>query len=161
MRNQIRNLGGTTNIKFRVNDVINDIRIITYNEFAKHRSQLIINIEDDLSVSGDPTKLGQVLTNLIVNAVQAYGEDSGKVEVTLISAPNNMAMIKITDFAGGIDDSIKPYIFKNILTTKGTIGTGLGLYLAYSVIKGVFGGDITFESEKGLGTTFYITIPKI
>ncbi|MNV50546.1 Sensor protein EvgS precursor [compost metagenome] len=72
-----------------------------------------------------------------------------------------MAMIKITDFAGGIDDSIKPYIFKNILTTKGTIGTGLGLYLAYSVIKGVFGGDITFESEKGLGTTFYITIPKI
>lgn len=160
MRNQIRNLGGTTNVTFKISDVINDIRIITYNEVAKHRCELIVNIEDDISVTGDPTKLGQVITNLIVNAVQAYGDKSGKVEVNLVKAPNNMAMVKITDYAGGIDDNIKPYIFKNILTTKGTIGTGLGLYLAYSVIKGVFSGDITFESEKGVGTTFYMTLPR-
>lgn len=51
-------------------------------------------------------------------------------------------------------------MFKNILTTKGTKGTGLGLYLAYSVIKGEFLGDITFETEKGGGTTFYIVLDR-
>lgn len=160
MRNQIRNLGGTTNVEFKVVDVINDIKIISYNEVKKNNCELIINIEDDLTVKGDPTKLGQVLTNLIVNAVQAYKEKGGKVEVILTKAPDNMALIKVIDYAGGMDESIKPYVFKNILTTKGTLGTGLGLYLAYSVIKGEFGGEITFESEVGVGTTFYVAIKR-
>ena len=52
---------------------------------------------------------------------------------------------------------INSYVFKNILTTR---GTGLGLYLAYSVIKGNFNGDITFDTAQGAGTTFYIVIPR-
>ncbi|MCX8074374.1 MAG: HAMP domain-containing histidine kinase [Clostridia bacterium] len=161
MRNQMRNLGGDTKIDFKISDVLNDIKIIAYNEISKHGCKLEINIEDDLSVNGDPTKLGQVLTNLVVNGVQAYKDKTGIVNVHVTKAPNNMAMIKVTDYAGGIDESIKPFIFKNMLTTKGTVGTGFGLYLAYSVIKGIFGGDITFESEKGMGTTFYVTIPRV
>ncbi len=161
MRNQIRNLGTDNKIKFKISDVLNDVKVITYHEVIKNQAELEIEIEEDLSVEGDSTKLGQVLTNLIVNAAQAYGaKQKGKIKIFVTSAPNNMAMIKITDYAGGIPDDIKPYIFKNILTTKGTSGTGLGLYLAYSVIKGNFNGDITYESEKGVGTTFYITIPK-
>jgi signal transduction histidine kinase len=160
MRNQIRNLGGTTNVEFKIVDVINDIKIISYNEVKKNNCELVITIEDDLSINGDPTKLGQVLTNLIVNAVQAYKGTGGKVEVILTKAPDNMALIKVIDYAGGMDESIKPYVFKNILTTKGTLGTGLGLYLAYSVIKGEFGGEITFESEVGVGTTFYVAIKR-
>ena len=70
-----------------------------------------------------------------------------------------MAIIEVTDYAGGLDESITPFIFKNILTTKGTSGTGLGLYLSYSVIKGNFNGEITFETKKGEGTTFTIAIP--
>ena len=160
MRNQIRNLGGDTNVKFKISEVVNDVKIITYHEVAKNNSEVIVNINDDLEINGDPTKLGQVLTNLVVNAAQAYGEDKGgKVEVTVEKAPKKKAIIKVTDYAGGLDPSITPYIFKNILTTKGTFGTGLGLYLAYSVIKGNFNGDITFETEQGEGTTFYITIP--
>ncbi|MDD3303553.1 MAG: histidine kinase N-terminal 7TM domain-containing protein [Clostridia bacterium] len=161
MRNQIRNLGGNTNVKFKISNVVNDIKIITYHEVKKNNSEVVIDMQDDLEIQGDPTKLGQVLTNLIVNAAQSYGTDKGgKIGVKVNKAPNNMAMISVTDYAGGIDDSIAPYIFKNILTTKGTHGTGLGLYLAYSVIKGEFNGDITFDTEKGVGTTFYITIPK-
>lgn len=161
MRNQIRNLGGTTNVKFKIGEVVNDIKIITYHEVKKNNSDIVVDIQEDLEVQGDPTKLGQVLTNLVVNAAQAYGNTKGgKIDLKVSSAPNNMAMISITDYAGGLDESIIPYIFKNILTTKGTYGTGLGLYLAYSVIKGEFNGDITFDTQKGVGTTFYITIPK-
>ena len=158
MRNQIRNLGGNTKVKFKISEIINDIKVITYHEVCKNKSQLNIVIEDDLSIEGDPTKLGQVLTNLVVNAAQAYGNIGGKIEVSLSKGPNNIALIKVRDFAGGLDPTIKPYIFKNILTTKGTFGTGLGLYLAYSVVKGEFNGEINFDSDD-MGTTFYISIP--
>ncbi len=161
MRNQIRNLGSDNNVKFKISDVVNDIKYITFHELKKNNAEMVVDIKDDLEIMGDPTKLGQVLTNLVVNAAQAYdGKNGGKIEIVVEKAPSSMAMIKVRDYAGGIDESIAPYIFKNILTTKGTVGTGLGLYLAYSVIKGNFNGDITFDSEKGEGTTFYITIPR-
>ncbi|MEG1204592.1 MAG: HAMP domain-containing sensor histidine kinase [Clostridia bacterium] len=161
MRNQIRNLGGDTDIKFKISSVVKDIKIITYHEVGKNKSEVVVNIKDDLDIKGDPTKLGQVLTNLVVNAAQAYGEENGgKIEIIVEKAPNNMAMLKVIDYAGGLDPKISPFVFKNILTTKGTSGTGLGLYLAYSVIVGRFNGDITFESEEGQGTVFYITIPR-
>ena len=52
-------------------------------------------------------------------------------------------------------------LFKEMITTKGKNGTGLGLYMSYSTIKGKFNGNITFESKEGVGTTFTITIPII
>lgn len=159
MRNQMRNLGGTTKIDFKVSDVIEDIRIITYNEFNKNNCKLEVEIQKEAIINGDPTKLGQVLTNLLVNAIQAYNKKEGIVKVILSTNEDNMVLIKVSDNAGGIAEDIQEHIFKSMLTTKGTVGTGFGLYLAYSVIKGVFGGEITFESVKGVGTTFSIKIP--
>ncbi len=161
MRNQIRNLGSDQKFNFKISEVIEDVRIIAYNEFQKSKCELIVNIEDDLSVYGDPTKLGQVFTNLLLNAIQAYNEKSGKIEVSVSKAPSNKIMIQVRDYAGGIPENIKEFVFKNILTTKGTKGTGLGLYLAYSVIKGEFSGEITFESSEGQGTTFYILLDRV
>ncbi len=160
MRNQIRNLGNDTKIKFKISSVINDIKVITYHELMKNHTEININIEDDVEIEGDPTKLGQVLTNLIVNASQAYGEKEGKIDI-IVRKTLKHATITVIDYAGGMDDSIKPYVFKNILTTKGTAGTGLGLYLAYSVIKGNFNGEIDFDSKKGEGTSFHIRIPLV
>ncbi len=159
MRNQIRNLGSKVNIEFKISSVLEDVKTITFHEIKKNNSILEINVLDDISIKGDPTKFGQVLTNLIVNSVQAYKDKGGKVIVTIDRTKNNKAIVKVVDFAGGLDKDIEPYIFKNILTTKGTFGTGLGLYVSYSVIKGEFNGDLVFNTEKGIGTTFIITIP--
>ena len=159
MRNQIRNLGGTTKVKFKVSNVLNDIKVITYHEACKNHSEINLDIKDDVEVMGDPTKLSQVLTNLIVNAIQAYGENGGKIDVIVSETNNKFALINVIDYAGGIDEEIAKYVFKNILTTKGTAGTGLGLYIAYSVIKGEFNGEIDFNTAKGEGTTFSIKIP--
>ena len=164
MRNQIRNLGGNTEIVFKISDVVNDIKCITFHETKKYNAEVEVEIEEDLKVKGDPAKLGQVLTNLVMNAAQAYGsysKDGGKINIIVSSGPQDMAVIKVIDFAGGMDESIKNSVFKSMLTTKGSEGTGLGLYLAYSVIKGNFNGDINFDSEKGTGTTFYIKIPQV
>ena len=54
---------------------------------------------------------------------------------------------------------VQDNLFKKMVTTKGKNGTGLGLFMSYSNIKAHFGGNISFESKEGVGTTFYITIP--
>ena len=59
-----------------------------------------------------------------------------------------------------MDDETKAKLFKQMYTTKGKNGTGLGLYMSYSTIRGKFSGNMVFESEKGKGTIFTITIPR-
>ena len=54
---------------------------------------------------------------------------------------------------------MKSKLFKEMVTTKGKNGTGLGLFMSYSNIRAHFNGDIRFDSRKGKGTTFYIEIP--
>ena len=56
-------------------------------------------------------------------------------------------------------DHVKEKIFREMITTKGKEGTGLGLYMSYSTVKGKYNGDITFKSELGKGSTFYVRLP--
>lgn len=158
LRNQIRNIGSDSVTDISITNILKDIKLILNNELKKNNVTLDISVEEDIHISGNPTKLSQVITNIITNAIQAYDGKGGKVEVILRKQKNN-AVISVIDHASGIPERVRPYIFKNILTTKGVSGTGFGLYLAYSVIKGAFGGDITFETETGKGTTFVISIP--
>ena len=119
------------------------------------------DIKEEISIYGERTKLGQVLTNLVVNGIQAYSSNEKKGNVTLRAKKenNDICLIEIIDEAGGIPEKVQPYIFNNIMTTKGSKGTGLGLYLASTVIKGVYEGTIDFETEPGKGTKFIIRIP--
>ncbi|MCL2354785.1 MAG: ATP-binding protein, partial [Oscillospiraceae bacterium] len=50
-------------------------------------------------------------------------------------------------------------LFKEMITTKGREGTGMGLFLSYSNIRAHFNGNISFETEEGKGTSFYIELP--
>lgn len=158
LRNQIRNIGSNEVTNVNITSVIKDVSLIIHNELTKHKVNLNLDIKKDLIVKGNSAKLSQVITNIIVNAIQAYENKGGAVNV-VVDTDNNNAVISIEDFAGGIPEHIRDNIGKNILTTKGVSGTGFGLYLAYSVITGAFGGEITFDSEVGKGTTFYIKIP--
>lgn len=158
LRNQIRNIGSDTVSEINLTSMLSDIKLILNNELKKNNVTLEIDIEKDINLNGNPTKLSQVITNIITNAIQAYDNKGGKVDVT-VKEKNNEAYIYIKDYASGIPEKVRPYIFKNILTTKGVSGTGFGLYLAFSVIKGAFHGDITFETKTGEGTMFIISVP--
>ena len=159
MRNQIRNLGSDEKTQVKISTVVNDTLMIVHNETMKKGVKINLNIKDELTVLCNATKLGQVITNLVMNAIQAYEDNPGMIDIDVYKSDKNEAVIVVEDYAGGIPERIRPHIFKNILTTKGVSGTGFGLYLAYSVIKGNFGGDMRFETETGKGTKFYITIP--
>lgn len=68
-------------------------------------------------------------------------------------------LFSVADKAGGLRPDVQKVLFKEMVTTKGKNGTGLGLYLSYSTVKGVFQGTMWFETETGRGTTFFIRIP--
>lgn len=161
MRNQVRNMGSDAKETFSLNMMASDLNVIVQNELKKSGCTFTIDMKEEISIYGERTKLGQVLTNLVVNGIQAYSSNGKKGNVTLFAKKesNSVCLIEIIDEAGGIPEKVQPYIFNNIMTTKGSKGTGLGLYLASTVIKGVYEGTIDFETVVGQGTKFIIKIP--
>jgi signal transduction histidine kinase len=161
MRNQVRNMGSSQKEPFKLQTMANDIFVITANEQKKSGCQVEIDIPEDIVIYGERTKLGQVLTNLVVNSLQASleNEKKGSVIMRATKIENDRCQIEIEDHAGGIPKKVQPYIFNNIMTTKGVKGTGLGLYLASTVIKGIYEGKIYYRTVTGDGTTFIIDIP--
>lgn len=96
---------------------------------------------------------------MISNAIQAYNGETNKEIILTIYKNEDSLCIDIKDFAGGLPNKVKNKLFKEMITTKGKNGTGLGLFMSYSTIKAHFDGDITFESEDKKGTTFTIMLP--
>ena len=161
MRNQIRNLGSNEKEKFSLNAMVDDLHVLTQNEQKKRGCTFESELKEEIEIYGEKTKLGQVLTNIVVNGIQAYGqqEKKGTVKLTAYKKDKNICRIEIADEAGGIPEKLQKFLFKNITTTKGANGTGLGLYLANSVITGIYKGKIWFDVKPGVGTTFIIEIP--
>jgi len=109
----------------------------------------------------DPQLMRIVLQNVISNAMK-YSRERGKIIISLRKDKQNIFVI-IKDFGYGIPREQQPKIFSKLfradnVKTRKVEGTGLGLYVAKSVIE-AFGGKIWFESQEDKGTTFYITIP--
>ena len=99
------------------------------------------------------------LNNIINNAIEAYNKTPGIINLKIYDNKASV-FIEVEDYAGGIPEHIKEKLFKQMITTKGKDGTGLGLYICYSTIKGKFNGDLSFTSEEGKGTTFKIVLNK-
>ena len=120
---------------------------------------VMMKTDENLSLNGDVNSLVQVVNNMISNSIQAYnGKREQNIELE-VNKKGNDVIFSIRDYAGGLPKEVQEKLFKEMITTKGKNGTGLGLYMSYSNIKARFGGDITFETEEGKGTTFNIIVP--
>ena len=108
----------------------------------------------------DPDQLKQVFVNLVNNACEAMIESSEKLLSLVITESNNQVDIEIKDTGAGIPKENLGKIFTPFFTTKKIgMGTGLGLAISYGIIK-MHKGDITFSSEIGKGTSFFVRLPK-
>lgn len=147
---------------FTAQELLIRTQILMKEELLKYNRKLNakLNISETTEIQGELSAIVQVLDNLISNAMQAYGNKKGDINLTLNEDDKNV-YIEVQDFAGGIPENIKDKLFKEMVTTKGKDGTGLGLYMCYSTIKGKFNGDMKFESESGVGTKFYIILNKV
>lgn len=146
---------------FSVNDLFKQVDILMRHELKASLVNLNIknNVPDDRKISGNINSLVQVLNNMISNSIQAYnGEYDKDIDLIAQMRDNKLELI-VRDYGPGLPEVVQNNLFKKMITTKGKSGTGLGLFMSYSNIKAHFHGDMKFETEKGKGTTFIITIP--
>jgi two-component system sensor histidine kinase HupT/HoxJ len=160
VKDQAVKLNSTLTGVFTLHELIHRVDILMKYELIRQNCVLLkeINIDDKITIKGDVNSLVQIFDNIIVNAIQAYKGKKGKI-ILRINRDNNNIVFSIKDFAGGLDKSVMDSLFKKMVTTKGKNGTGIGLYISYSTIKGMFRGNMWFESQENVGTEFFISIP--
>ncbi len=147
--------------EFTVMELIKRVNILMKHELKNAYIYLnvLMKIDENQIIHGNVNVLVQVVNNMISNAIQAYdGKHDQNIQLE-ISKDSGNVIFSVTDFAGGLPKEVQDRLFKEMVTTKGKNGTGLGLYMSYSNIKAHFGGDITYKTEDGKGTTFNILIP--
>jgi len=160
VKGQARNFDQTVILSFTIEELIKRIELLMKYELIRYNCILktAINVEKNTEIYGDINSLVQIFDNIIINAIQAYEGRTGVIEFTIENEDNGILFV-IKDYAKGIPESIKGKLLKEMVTTKGKNGTGLGLYMSYTTIRGRFGGRMWFESEEGKGTTFFIHLP--
>lgn len=148
-------------VSFTISELVKRVQILMKHEL-KHSlidMDIHMNVDENMTLNGDVNSLVQVLNNLISNAIQAYeGTENQKIDLDLNMDGNNL-VISVTDYGKGIPEDVQKKLFKEMVTTKGKNGTGLGLFMSYSNIRAHFNGNMRFESEVGKGTTFEIILP--
>ncbi|HLF96709.1 MAG TPA: ATP-binding protein, partial [Methylococcaceae bacterium] len=124
---------------------------------VKERIRVVLDLPQVPWVRCDPARLGQVVYNLLANAIDAI---PGEGEIAFSTAVDgDKVLIRVRDTGGGIPDEVAPYIFDLFFTTKDVgQGMGMGLSFCHDVIRG-YGGSIAVESRVGEGSTFTVTLP--
>ncbi|MEM6297677.1 MAG: ATP-binding protein [Bacteroidota bacterium] len=111
-------------------------------------------------VRADPQLIGRILTNLILNGIQAVPEEEiARIEVRLILSGTKTALLTVHDNGCGIPEENYHKIFIPSFTTKSS-GSGIGLAVAKKGIEHA-GGNIWLESEMDRGTTFFVELPLV
>lgn len=131
---------------------------------SKKEIELELDVEPEASptVVADAGKVEQVLNNLISNAVK-YSPSGSRVIVRLQGQEEGV-LLAVEDEGIGIapdemDKLFRPFVTPAARGTAGEKSTGLGLVIVRRIVEG-HGGDIWVESEKGVGTTFYVRLPR-
>ena len=161
VKGQAVTLSETASVHFTIDELVKRVNILMKHELKNALTYLNISMKTDehTVINGDINSLVQVINNMISNAIQAYNGETNKNIELIIESKNNNIYISVKDYASGMPKNVQEKLFKEMITTKGKNGTGLGLYMSYSTIKAHFNGDIVFESEEGKGTTFTIILP--
>lgn len=114
-------------------------------------------IPDEILVKADKTHMNRLFTNLLTNAIDACSsQDLCRISI-IEEMKQGAVLIHIKDDGEGIPEEMQPKIFTPNFTTK-TSGTGLGLAICKSIVEQA-GGDIWFETEQHVGTTFFVLLP--
>jgi len=147
-----------------INQAIRSTLIIASNEY-KYVAEVETGFSEIPPVNCYAGEINQVVLNLIVNAAHAIGDvvkgtpAKGKITVATRSH-EDFVEIAIADTGKGIPVDVRSRIFDPFFTTKEVgKGTGQGLAIARSVVVDKHGGTLTFETEVGKGTTFFIRLP--
>jgi hypothetical protein len=132
-------------VDFEVKQVVADTIKLVEASFKNSQISIDVNCTADPVILGYPNEYAQVILNLLTNAKDAFHErknNNARVLVTL-SEEDNQSLLTVSDNAGGIPEKIIHKIFNPHFTTKGPQGTGIGLFMAKSIIERNMHGKLT------------------
>lgn len=161
VKGQAVNLSENENNEFTVDELFKRVNILMKHEISNASLTLTLDVQvpSTTTLVGYINSLVQVINNLITNAIQSYNGRKGEEIKVLAQKLDNNLIISVIDHGCGMTKEVQDKLFNTMITTKGKNGTGLGMFMSYSTIKGHFNGDITFETEVNKGTTFNVILP--
>ena len=116
------------------------------------------HLPSSLMALADDERIEKVLENLVLNAIEAMGGESGKLTVEAGDDAQGFVFFSVTDTGPGMSEEFqRTRLFRPFSTTKPK-GIGLGLYASRELVRAL-GGQIKVESERGSGTTFRVVLP--
>lgn len=149
-------------VGFDIRELIDKVCGLSEARVNKKSLELRIEIAEDVpnALVDDPTKIKQVLLNLVDNAIKFT--ESGGIEISVERSDNDV-LYSVTDTGIGISESsqqslFKPFIQAHESTTRLYGGTGLGLAISQQIVS-LLGGEIGVASEPNKGTTVWFTLP--
>src|SRR2546423_2337031 len=145
--------------RFFLNELVRETLENLQGTMETHHLQL--EEVTDVQVLGDKDRLGQVLINLLTNAIK-YSPEADTV-IVRVSAVEHNAIVSVQDFGIGIAETHQEKIFERFYqvndgTEKTFPGLGIGLYISSQIVRGHY-GRLWVESAKGAGATFYLSLP--
>lgn len=150
--------------EFNLATYIDEVLLSLRPKFKHLPIEIMVNCADDIQVDSVPGALSQIMTNIILNALNhAFDEGQhGKIEITAQCDQNDQIKLSISDNGKGMPDSVKQKVFDPFYTTKrGTGGSGLGLNIAYNQAFQSMKGSLSMQSELNKGSRFTLIFPRI
>lgn len=148
--------------RFSLDSVVSEILITINPVIRKSPCKVSSSVAEDLWLDSYPGPLGQVLTNLVNNAMIHGFEPGqpGQIDISATALNADQLELRIRDDGRGISAENLSRIFDPFFTTRlGQGGSGLGLHIVHNIVTGMLGGEIEVFSTPGQGATFVLTLP--
>ncbi len=149
--------------QFNCKELTEEVLMTLSPTISKTKIRCEIDIPESIELDSYPGDYGQVVSNIVLNAVtHAFEQEDepGLIRIE-VNMESDYAIFRISDNGKGIPEHHLKKIFDPFFTTKmGSGGSGLGLNIAHGIVNGVLGGSITVKSEIGKGTVFTIVLPQ-
>ncbi len=148
--------------EFRLRDTFNEILMTLGPTLRKTPHRVELEVVDDVFLDSFPGPVGQILTNLIHNAL-IHGlatSEPGTIAVRATRLGSDKVQISVSDTGVGIPDEYLSRVFDPFFTTRlGQGGSGLGLHIVYNLVTKTLGGSIRVDSAPGKGACFTMELP--
>jgi two-component system NtrC family sensor kinase len=148
--------------EFDLAEQMSEVLSVIAPELAKTPVKLVRDLAPGISMRSYPGPLGQVVTNLVLNALR-HGFDDGRAGTITVIAylHGGLVKVQVVDTGRGIKPEHLGKIFDPFFTTKlGHGGTGLGLHISHNMVYGPLGGTMSVSSTEGVGSSFTLLLPR-
>lgn len=148
--------------EFDLAAIIEENLLVLRPGFKRLPYKIELKVPSGIEMNSYPGPLGQVISNIIANAMQHAFEGMTSGILSVAAEPDgDQVRLIIEDNGIGMDDAVRQHAFDPFFTTKfGKGGSGLGLHIVFNIVSGVLGGKIDLESTPGRGSRFVVTLPR-